>query len=90
MNRIRSPRRLETESGRNLELAWLPGKLCPYHKTIAEFRRRNGDMVKGVFKGFVKLCVKPGLYGKELAAIGGSSFKAENSKDRNYTAKGLR
>ncbi|MDR1420230.1 MAG: IS5/IS1182 family transposase, partial [Treponema sp.] len=38
-----------------------------------------------MFKGFVKLCVKLGLYGKELLAIDGSKFKAVNSKERNYT-----
>jgi hypothetical protein len=85
MNRIRSSRRLETESGRNLELIWLLRTLCPDHKTIAEFRRQNGEALKNVFKGFVKLCVKLGLYGKELPAIDGSKFKAVNSKERNYT-----
>jgi transposase len=85
MNRIRSSRRLETESKRNVELLWLLGKLCPDHKTIAEFRRQNGEALKKEFKGFVKLCVKLGLYGKELLAIDGSRFKAVNSKERNYT-----
>jgi hypothetical protein len=85
MNRIHSSRRLETESNRNLELLWLLGKLSSDHKTIAEFRRQNGETLKQVFKGFVKLCVKLGLYGKELVAIDGSKFKAVNSKDRNYT-----
>jgi hypothetical protein len=33
----------------------------------------------------VKLCVKLGLYGKELVDIDGGKFKAVNSKDRNYT-----
>jgi transposase len=80
MNRIRSSRRLETESGRNLELIWLPRALCPDNKTIAEFRRQNGEALKEVFKGFVKLCVKLGLYGKELVAIDGSKFKAVNSR----------
>jgi transposase len=84
MNRIRSPRRLETESGRNLEVIWLLRTLSPDHKTIAEFRRQNGEALKNVFKGFVKLCVKLGLYGKELLAIDGSKFKAVNSKERNY------
>jgi transposase len=42
-------------------------------------------MLKNVFKGFVKLRAKPGLYGKELAAINGSKFKAVNGKDRNWT-----
>jgi transposase len=58
--------------------------LCPDHKTIAEFRRQNGEALKNVFKGFVNLCVKLGLYGKELLAIDGSKFKAVNSKERNY------
>jgi transposase len=85
MNKIRSSRRLETESGRNLELIWLLRTLCPDHKTIAEFRRQNGEALKNLFKGFVKVCVKLGLYGKELLAIDGSKFKAGNSKERNYT-----
>ncbi|MDR1218331.1 MAG: transposase [Treponema sp.] len=58
MNRIRSSRQLETESKRNPEVLWLPGKLSPDHKTIAEFRRQNGEPLKQVFTGFVKLCVR--------------------------------
>jgi len=85
MNRIRSSRRLETESKRNLELIWLLCKLSPDHKTIANFRKNNSKALKNVFRSFVKLCIKLGLYGKELAAIDGSKFKAVNSKDRNFT-----
>jgi hypothetical protein len=33
--------------------------------------------------------MKLGLYGKELIAIDGSKFKAENAKDRNFTDKKL-
>jgi transposase len=55
-------------------LLWLPRALCPDRKTITEFRRQNGETLKNVFKGFVKL----GLYGKELVAIDGSKFKAVN------------
>ena len=85
MNRIRSSRRLETESKRNLELLWLLRRLSPDHKTIADFRRDNPKALKNVFKDFVRLCVGLDLYGKELAAIDGSKFKAVNSKDRNFT-----
>lgn len=90
MNRIRSSRRLETESKRNLELIWLLRKLNPDHKTIANFRRDNPKALKNVFIHFVKLCVKLGLYGKELIAIDGSKFKAVNSKDRNFTKDKLK
>jgi len=89
MNRIRSSRRLETESKRNLEVIWLLGNLSPDHKTIARFRQENPAALKNVFRDFVRLCVKLGLYGKELLAIDGSKFKACNSKDRAFTEKKL-
>jgi len=89
MNRIRSSRGLETEAARNLEVIWLMGKLRPDHKTIARFRRDNPDALKKVFRNFVKLCVRLGLYGRELVAIDGSKFKAVNSRDRWFTEKKL-
>ena len=64
MNRLRSSRRLETESHRNVELMWLLKKLMPDHKTIARFRHDNSTSLKNVFRDFVKLCMKLGLYGK--------------------------
>lgn len=89
MNRIRSSRRLEAETKRNLEVIWLLCKLSPDHKTIARFRHDNTVALKNVFRDFVKLCMRLGLYGKELVAIDGSKFKAVNSKDRNFTDKKL-
>src|SRR5215469_2728454 len=90
MNRIRSSRRLETESKRNLEVLWLLRKLTPDHKTIANFRKENPKALKNVFRAFVKLCMKMELYGKELAAIDGSKFKAVNSKNNNFTKDKLK
>jgi transposase/IS5 family transposase len=89
MNNIRSSRRLEAETKRNLEVIWLMGKLSPDHKTIARFRKENAKALKNVFRDFVKLCKKLDLYGKELIAIDGSKFKAVNSKERNFTEKKL-
>jgi len=90
MNRVRSSRRLETETVRNLEVIWLMGKLRPDHKTIARFRHDNPEALKKVFREFVKLCVRLGLYGRELVAIDGSKFKAVNAGDRIFTEKKLR
>ncbi len=89
MNRIRSSRRLETETKRNVEVMWLLKKLSPDHKTIARFRHDNSSALKNVFRDFVKLCLKLGLYGKELAAIDGSKFKAANSNERNLSLSEL-
>lgn len=85
LNKIRSSRRLENETKRNLEVLWLLRRLSPDHKTIARFRRDNTEALKEVFGSFVKLSVRLGLYGKELIAIDGSKFKAVNSKARNLT-----
>ena len=41
LNRIRSSRRLEAETHRNLELMWLIRGLHPDFKTIADFRKNN-------------------------------------------------
>jgi transposase len=90
MNRIRSSRRLETESKRNLEAIWLLRKLTPDHKTISDFRKDNPKALRNVFRHFVRICAELGLYGKELVAVDGSKFKAVNSKDRNFTKTKLK
>jgi transposase len=49
LNRVRSSRRLEAETHRNIEVIWLLRHLKPDFKTIADFRRDNksqADCVK--------------------------------------------
>jgi len=88
-NRIRSSRRLEKETQRNIELMWMLNKLSPDHITIARFRKVNVKPLKNVFRDFVKLCVQLGLYGKELESVDGSKFKAVNSLENNFGHKKL-
>jgi transposase len=85
LNGIRTTRRLERECRRNLELMWLTGKLFPDFKTIANFRNNNGASLRQVMVKFRMWCDSEGLFGKELAAVDGSKFKAVNSMGRNYT-----
>ena len=70
LNRIRSSRRLETETHRNLEAIWLLRQLKPDFKTIADFRRDNRHAFRAVFRRFVRLCRELDLYGRELIADG--------------------
>src|SRR5687768_5560130 len=42
LNEIRSSRKLERETIRNVELMWSLRRLTPDHKTIANFRKDNG------------------------------------------------
>ncbi len=85
LNRVQSSRRLEREADRNVELMWLTGRLVPDHKTIADFRRDNGDAIRQVCGRFVLLCRRMGLLAGASVAIDGSKFKAVNNRDRNFT-----
>ena len=58
LQRIRSSRRLEAETHRNLELIWLLRGLRPDHWTIAAFRREHRARFKGVFREFNLVCRK--------------------------------
>ena len=84
LNRIQSSRRLEREAGRNVELMWLTGRLCPDFKTIADFRRDNGKAIRSVCRQFVVLCRNLNLFSQSIIAIDGSKFKAVNNRDRNF------
>jgi transposase len=85
LNRVQSSRRLECEAQRNIELMWLTGRLAPDFKTIADFRKDNGEAIRLVCREFVMLCKKLNLLSDKLVAIDGSKFKAVNSRDKNFT-----
>lgn len=89
LNRVRSSRRLETESQRNLEVMWLLKKLTPDDKTISNFRMENAGKLKGVLVQFNAICERLELFGKESVAIDGSKFAAVNSKKRNFSQEKL-
>ena len=61
LNQVQSSRRLEREAGRNVELMWLTGRLAPDFKTIADFRRHNGEAIRATCRQFVGLCRQFGL-----------------------------
>jgi transposase len=90
LNRIPSSRRLEREAQRNVELMWLTGRLAPDFKTIADFRRDNGEAIRKVCRAFVELSRQLGLFGDAVVAIDGSKFKAVNNRDKNFTPHKLK
>ncbi len=64
---------------------WLVGRLAPDFKTIANFRKDNGEAIRLVCREFVMLCRKLNLFNEAFVAIDGSKFKAVNNRDRNFT-----
>ena len=85
LNRVQSSRRLERECQRNIELVWLTGRLMPDFKTIADFRKDNGEAIRKVCRELVVLCRRLELFSDASVAIDGSKFKAVNTRDRNFT-----
>jgi transposase len=69
---------------------WLLGKLAPDFKTIADFRRDNGEAVRAACAAFVAICRQVGLLTGGVVAVDGSRFKAVNTRDKNYTPAAVR
>lgn len=90
LNQVQSSRRLEREAGRNVEVMWLTGKLAPDFKTIADFRRDNGDAIRAACAQFIVLCRQLGLLAGGTVAVDGSRFKAVNTRDKNFTPGAIR
>jgi transposase len=86
-NGIRTTRKLEKEANRNIEVMWLLNNLKPDDKTISNFRKDNNKALTNVFKQFSMLCDELGLYGKEIIAVDGSKFRANNSRRKNMTKR---
>ena len=84
-NGIRSSRKLARECERNIEVFWLINELKPDFRTISDFRKDNINNMKSVFKEFSILCDSLNLVGKEIVAIDGSKFRANNGRRKNYT-----
>ena len=88
-HRIRSSRRLEAETGRNLEVIWLCQKAAPSYKTIANFRKDNVKALKAAQSEFLGRCRELGLFGGQQVAIHGSYLKADANASKIHTDKQL-
>jgi transposase len=84
-NGIRSSRKIEKECHRNIELMWLINELRPDFKTIADFRKDNKKQIKAAFQRFSIICDELGLISKEMVAVDGSKFRANNSRGKYHS-----
>ena len=103
LNGIRSSRKLEKETHRNVEVMWLMQKLTPDHKTIANFRKDNSLAIKQVLAdtGYynnleTKKCIGNGVIpyvpkptgNNEAGGYGKSKFKYDKESDKYICPKG--
>src|SRR4029078_7698679 len=62
----------------------------PDFKTIADFRRDNGEAIRNVCRHFIELRRAVGMFCDTVVAIDGSKFKAVNNRDKNFTPHKLK
>ena len=84
MNGIRSSRKMESETKRNVELMWLIGKLQPDYGTLSAFMKNNQTAIKRLFKEFTLMLKGFGLVDGQLVAIDGTKLKANCSKKQHF------
>jgi len=84
LNRVRSSRRLEAETIRNIEVMWLLDDLKPDARTICDFRKNNAGALKKTFRSFNKMCRSLDLFGCEVTATDSTKFRANNSRKNNH------
>src|ERR1700712_1523771 len=89
LHQVRSSRRLERETGRNVEVMWLLRGLAPGYRTIGDFRKDNRAALKLANREFVLLAGRLNLLSGELVAIDGAFFHGDASKASIVTRKRL-
>lgn len=77
---IRSSRKLEAETRRNLEVIWFVKGMRPSYKSIADFRKDHVVQLREVNRDFVLLCRELCLFGGDEVAVDGSFFSADASR----------
>jgi hypothetical protein len=87
LNGLRSSRKLEKETIRNVEVHWLLGSFSPNYHSIADFRKQNPKALKATFKLFVLFLKDADLIAGEVIATDGTKVRADKSKKNNYNAK---
>jgi transposase len=77
-----SSRRIERATFEDVAFRFLSGDQHPDHDTIAAFRERHLQALKGLFLQVLKLCEKAGLVKLGHVALDGTKVKANASKHK--------
>lgn len=81
MNRIRSSRQLECGTYNRLDLIWLMQNQHPDHSTIAEFVKKHGKRLRGLFRDGLRVLLRAGLVKLEHLAIDGTKIEADAGRN---------
>src|SRR4051794_1570223 len=80
---VRSSRQIERLCERDIAFRVVAGNLRPDHATIARFRQRHGEALKGLFTDILRHCKEAGLVKVGLGALGGTKIAGHAAPGAN-------
>jgi transposase len=84
-----SSRQIEAQCNENLGFMYISHKNCPNFRTISDFRKDNKEFFKACFKQVVRIARGAGMLSLGHVSLDGSKFKADSSKHKAMSYKGL-
>jgi transposase len=87
---VRSSRQIERLCQRDVAFRVVAGNLRPDHATIARFRQRHTEALKGLFTDILRLCQEAGLVKVGVVALDGTEMAADAALDANRTYESIR
>jgi transposase len=87
---VRSSRQIERLCQRDVAFRVVAGNLRPDHATIARFRQRHGEALKGLFTDILRLCREAGLVKVGVVALDGTKIAADAALEANRTYESIR
>jgi transposase len=82
---VRSSRQIERLCERDVAFRVEAGNLRPDHATIARFRQRHSEALKGLFTDILRLCKEAGLVKVGVVALDGTKIAADAALEANRT-----
>src|SRR4051794_25208963 len=87
---VRSSRQIERLCQRDVAFRVVAGNLRPDHATIARFRQRHGEALKGLFTDILRLCKEGGVVKGGVVALDGTKMAADAALEANRTYEAIR
>jgi transposase len=87
---IRSSRQIERLCERDVAFRVVAGNLRPDHATVARFRQRHAEALKGLFTDILRLCKEAGLVKVGVVALDGTKMAANAALEANRTYESIR
>lgn len=89
---LRSSRKIARACEERVDYMYLSAKTTPSYKTISEFRRKQLDNVKQLFKDIVRIGIELGLVnmGNIKVSIDGTKIRANAASKKTKDEKGLK